>query len=868
MPFSARRFTHAARAAAAAVAAVLFMTILGHPTLAEQTQWESRGIGGGGALFSPSLSPHDPAVITMATDMTGVFRTEDFGARWTTLPFRTLRGGGDTHVRFTADPSVLYAVHIGDWGERIPVRSDDGGATFAPLASDPTFGECFTLHADPNDAARVLIASWSELFFSDDGGDSFTQVFDAGGAGSGLHVGGSFWDGTDVFAGTNFGLLVSADGGAGFALDGATGIPGDRAIVSFAGAKEGGLVRFFAVTYPGADVWGGITQYGYEAMGIEQKTYRLDRGDPAWTRVSAGISNDDHYGFLGMAANDVDVVYLAGGSSATGYPVVLKTTDGGASWRHVFLADGNENIATGWAGSGGDLEWYWPEVALGLAVAPNDPDRAVITDFGFVHVTGDGGASWRQAYVDPFYENPAGAPTPEGRAYATSGVEQTAAWWLHWDSPEIIVAGFTDIRGTRSTDGGLTWAAGSSLGLPHNTTYHVIGHPNGNIYAATSTVHDLYQSTYLTDARIDGGDGHVMVSGDGGASWQLLHDFGHPVIWLALDPGDSETLYASVVHSAQGGIYVTHDLTSGAGFAALPDPPRTEGHPFNIRILDDGTLVTSWSGRRDGSGAFTQSSGIFASTDGGGSWEDRSHPNMVRWTKDVVVDPHDPGQNTWYAAVFSHWGAYPNEVGGVYRTTDRGLSWDWMNDLYRVESLAIDPGDPDVAYAMTEVEGLWRTENLTDPAPIFEQDADYPFQHPVRIFFNPFVPGETWCASFGGGLRVKGAGSSGVVKDPGEGFESPTRQGAVRLFGSHPNPFRGSTAIGFAIPRDLPVDLAVYGPDGGRIRTLVSGILPAGRHEATWDGRGPGGREQGAGVYFYRVRAGEEIRTGSVRLVK
>jgi len=37
--------------------------------------------------------------------------------------------------------------------------------------------------------------------------------------------------------------------------------------------------------------------------------------------------------------------------------------------------------------------------------------------------------------------------------------------------------------------------------------------------------------------------------------------------------------------------------------------------------------------------------------------------------------------------------------------------------------------------------------------PTFAADPDYLFMHPLRVFFNPFVPGEVWVASFGGGMR-------------------------------------------------------------------------------------------------------------------
>ena len=82
----------------------------GSPDASERmATWESRGPGGGGALFSPSINPHDVDELFMATDMSGVFHSKDFGRSWETLSFRTLQGGFNSQFRFTADPRTASA---------------------------------------------------------------------------------------------------------------------------------------------------------------------------------------------------------------------------------------------------------------------------------------------------------------------------------------------------------------------------------------------------------------------------------------------------------------------------------------------------------------------------------------------------------------------------------------------------------------------------------------------------------------------------------------------------------------------------------------------------------------------------------------
>jgi len=717
-----------------------------------QGGWESRGVGGGGALYSPTLSPHDTDEIWMATDMSAVFHSADFGASWDTVNWREIMGGHFLQVRFTSDPQVLYALDHRNDGAT-PAKSTDGGQTWEALAADPTGGEAIYLFVDPNRTDRILVSDYGTLFFSDDGGASFEFAATTA-MGSGMVVGGAFFDGDTIHVGTSQGLRISEDGGQSFGFGLNDGIPYGEVIVSLAGAREGGTTRLLAVTLNEADAWAGFTGGEYEGY---TGVYRLDVGDAAWTEVTAGIAAEQYLVFVDMPRNDIDTAYLAGCNTDAWAPAVLRTTDGGDSWSLVLRARDNQNVNTGWAGWHGDTSWGFGEYALGFGASPVDGDRAVVTDMGFVHVTQDGGATWQQAYVRPEDQNPAGSDTPRGQFYQTSGVEQTSGWWLTWSDASTIFGSWTDIRSIFSNDGGLSWTRDGDNGLDLNTTYIAVRHPiSGTLYGATASKHDLYQSTYLQDSRIDSGEGAVMVSEDGGATWSTLHDFGRPVVWLALDPNDSSTLYASVVHSSQGDVYVTHELDQGAGasWSRLASPPRTEGHPYSVQVLDDGSLVATYSGRRDSGGAFTLSSGVFYSEDSGASWQDRSADEMQRWTKDLVLDPHDATQSTWYAAVFSHWGAWPNEVGGLYRTTDRGQSWEELGDLYRAESCTVDPGDPDRMFVTTETEGLWVIRDLTADTPTLEPVLEYPFCHPMRVFFDPYEAGEIWITSFGGGLRV------------------------------------------------------------------------------------------------------------------
>lgn len=92
---------------------------------------------------------------------------------------------------------------------------------------------------------------------------------------------------------------------------------------------------------------------------------------------------------------------------------------------------------------------------------------------------------------------------------------------------------------------------------------------------------------------------------------------------------------------------------------------------------------------------------------------------------------------------------------------------------------------------------------------------------------------------------------------PGCGEEENRANGGVSLFQNVPNPVVGDrTTISYAIRDRAHTRLAIYDVSGSEVAVLVNGIEEAGMKHVLWDGGGANGRRVAAGIYFYRLDAG------------
>jgi hypothetical protein len=97
----------------------------------------------------------------------------------------------------------------------------------------------------------------------------------------------------------------------------------------------------------------------------------------------------------------------------------------------------------------------------------------------------------------------------------------------------------------------------------------------------------------------------------------------------------------------------------------------------------------------------------------------------------------------------------------------------------------------------------------------------------------------------------------------------PTLPEGFALGKNYPNPFDFQTLIPYRLGGSSSfARLIVYNATGRQVRVLHEGCLPAGLHEAIWDGMDGKGLPVPPGVYFYRLEAGGFAQTSKMLLIK
>ena len=91
---------------------------------------------------------------------------------------------------------------------------------------------------------------------------------------------------------------------------------------------------------------------------------------------------------------------------------------------------------------------------------------------------------------------------------------------------------------------------------------------------------------------------------------------------------------------------------------------------------------------------------------------------------------------------------------------------------------------------------------------------------------------------------------------------------SFNLENNYPNPFNPTTTIGYSLPGDGYVRIAISDILGQEIRSLVSEFKSAGHHHIMWNGLDNDGLQVTSGVYFYTLTTEKYSDTSKLLLIR
>lgn len=706
-------------------------------------------------MISPTISPHNFAVVLEHCDMTGGYITLDGGQSWRMFNLRT---GINVFAFDPSNPKRIYAGSTALW------RSDDSGQSWRMLFPNPAKR---TVEHQNSDHGDYSLTSNDEYYFP---GLNIRQIVIDPKDSNLVHI--AFSD--PRIGGTT--ILVSKDGGVSFHYEHEL-LTDTSLLLLYPGGKR------LAIGTKGT--YSGHAELAKPIAGPDQRIVQASSGDvdgitylyvttdaanllvsedqgKTWTLRTPSLGQQ--YGEFGpVAASSANgrIAYMGFRGLKLGpipdglYNGIAKTVDAGKTWAIVFRestkAASNlepswiEGRATGTSWDGGKSIIF--DAPNSLAVAPGNPDICYATDLFRTYRTLDGGKTWAQVNS---------ARTTDGH-WTTRGLDVTTDYGVQFDpyDPKHVFIDYTDIGAFHSYDGGQSWESATN-GVPdawRNTTYWLAFDPEvkGLMWGAFSGIHDLPRPKMWRSGDFqERAKGGVGLSTDGGQTWSKSNQGMDEtaVTHVLLDPASpvgKRTLYAC---GFGRGVYKSTD--NGRSWQ-LKNEGIAESDPYAWRIVRSSEgwlyLIVARSkegvlGQRDGSGA------LYKSTDGAEHWTKLSLPDGVNGPTGLALDPRNSSRI--YLTAWGQERADADTGGGVFLSTDGAESWKPIFNLSQhVYDVTIDATAPDTLYVCGFDAAAYRS---IDAGLHWERIKGYNFKWGHRVIVDPQERSMIYVTTYGGSV--------------------------------------------------------------------------------------------------------------------
>lgn len=514
----------------------------------------------------------------------------------------------------------------------------------------------------------------------------------------------------------------------------------------------------------------------------------------------------------GLATHPIDDQTAYALFSIADRPKILRTTNLGQSWEDISGFGTNPNSSTG-----------FPDVAVySLLVMPHNPSEIWVgTEIG-LFISTDNGANW---------------------AYANNGLPAVSIWDMKIVDKQVVVA--THGRGIWTVDISqlpVTLVSPKINSLSVGSSAINIGMRFRAVYDSTIAKVNGAQAFKLFNTTVKDTTLSVPVSVTGSIPVEIIGykaGYKYPALTRSINVAfDSDTQAPTLAWGA-----IASPLVNVVRFAVGADEPLISA---TVTVNSQGLTMQKQGQLYFGSHTITSAGNLSVAVSG------------LDTSDNTANDTRTYQVSTLSKAI----------VYGDYTVSGSGSGYVLMsksNNSY-VPSGWTQVGEP-LELVVTSGNAISGLEmRYKDISVLRTHYADYD-ESKIGLYA---LTGGSW-------EYIGGQGSNGRVtafKTKGTriaAFYNPdhvTIPTEFTLDQNYPNPFNPTTKIRYAVPADGKVVIKVYNVLGQEIRTLVNEVKNIGRYDVTWDGRNATGQLVSSGIYFYRLEAGNVIKSKKMMFIK
>ena len=662
----------------------------------DSTVWEGIGPGNiGGRIRSLAFDPDDSTRIYAGAVSGGVWLTEDSGASWAPTDDFMANLSISSLIFDPTDSNTIYA-GTGEGTFNIDnvrglgiFKSTDKGVSWSSLVNTNNVYDFYWVNrlSILSDASRVLAATHTGIWISDDAGVNWTAAYTGRSNDVDVHP----TDDLKAIAGTWTGALYSIDGGQTWtAATGLGAFANNRVEVAY--AKSAPDTVFASVDNASGEV--------YKSVDGGQTYTRVNTGESylgnqGWYDNALWVDpiNPDHVivGGIdlwrstdgGVTLTKISAWYLSPDSAHADHHFVIEhpAYDAVTNKQVYFANDGGVYTAEDIEIALDDVGWQVLNNNLaitqfyGFDVAPNGTVVAGTQDNGTLVYKGDS-----EAWTETF-----------GGDGGFSAADPTDSNYLYGE--------YVNLQIHRSTNGGVSSS-----------------YINNGLIAAGANFIAPFILDPNNENRLLAGADQLSVSDnvkDAIPTWTSIKPeigSGEPISAIAVAPGNSDVIY--VGHN-DGSLYKTTDGTQAAPtWELIGDTQLPQRYLMRIAIdpLNTQIVYASFGGY--------SSNNLWKSVDGGVNWSDSSGTGMTSIPsapiRSIAIHPSTTNQ------------LYVGTEVGVFTSEDSGATWNATND--GPANVSVDElrwvGD-ETLYAATHGRGVFRADlNPTTPNTIIFNNVD------------------------------------------------------------------------------------------------------------------------------------------------